>query len=88
MCFGLGKKNVQKYQKKGEKMPTPNNPTERELPAKMRGSVPKKLALAARGLCKNTAAGVVGVGVSVFAPRLAPLLGWGGAVYSCLTRSF
>lgn len=48
-----------------------------ELPARMRGGIPKKLALAARGLGKNTAAGMVGVGFSVFAPRLAPLLGLG-----------
>ena len=48
-----------------------------DLPRKMRGGVGKKLALAARGLCKHTAAGMVGVGFSVFAPRIAPLLGLG-----------
>ena len=39
--------------------------------------VPRKLALALGGLCKNTTAGILGVGVAVFAPKVAPLLGIG-----------
>ena len=44
---------------------------------KMRGTESKKLALRARGLGKNLATGMVSVGISVFAPRIAPFLGIG-----------
>ena len=51
-----------------------------ELPAKMRGSAGKKIAMVAGGLCKNVAAGMVGIGISMFAPRVAPLLGIGALI--------